>query len=869
MYQNETPVPVFQDISIKRKLTAIIMIASTVALLLVSAGFVTYDWVTFQKSMERDLSTLAEVIGNESTAAVTYQDQSRSKEILDGLSAEKHIVAAALYDKDGHLLATYSASKSAEGFVPSRPEQVSMYFQTDALVLFHKIDLDGELAGTLYLKSDLQEIHDRLKRYAVIILLFMVASWVLTLLLSALLQRVISRPIFHLAETARTVSDRKEYSVRATKHGKDELGQLIDGFNEMLDQIQRRDTDLQQAHDDLEVRVEKRTADLRDEITERRRAESALQQQFSRISLLNQITHAISDRQDTDTILHVVLRQLEDHMLLDFGAVMLFEANVQTLNVAAVRLKKSALTGGFDLREGAVLNLDESGLQLCEKGQTICFADAAQETAPLIEKLAVAGWRSIVAVPLMVEEKLFGVLISARSKPEDFSSGDCEFLRMLSEHVALAVHQTQLHKDLEKAYDDLRQTQATVLQQERLKALGQMASGIAHDVNNALSPIVGFADLIQARETTLGEDSKRHLRHIRTAGEDIAHIVARLREFYRQREENESLQELQVNMLVEQVVDMTRPRWRDLPQSNGTTIEMQTELAADVPGLIGIESEIREALTNLVLNAVDAMPEGGKITVRTRWTRSEAAQNGGQPQKQAVVEISDTGTGMSEETRKRCLEPFYSTKGKRGTGLGLAMVYGVMERHEGNIEIQSELGKGTTFRLTFPVRTNLCADEADQEIIEAIEPLRILCIDDEPLLRELIKEMLERDHHAVEVCDSGQSGLDEFRFSRERGRPFDVVITDLGMPYIDGRQVAKIIKQESPTTPVIMLTGWGAFMKEEGNAPTKIDGIISKPPKVRDLREALRRFHPGQNDPSKNGSHGDLNGKSLALAGSP
>ena len=262
----------FQDISIKRKLTAIIMIASTVALLLVSAGFVTYDWVTFRKSMERDLSTLAGVIGNESTAAVTYQDQSRSKEILDGLSAEKHIVAAALYDKDGHLLATYSASKSAEGFVPSRPEQVSMYFQTDALVLFHKINLDGELAGTLYLKSDLQEIHDRFKRYAVIILLFMVASWVLTLLLSALLQRVISRPIFHLAETARTVSDRKEYSVRATKHGKDELGQLIDGFNEMLDQIQRRDTDLQQAHDDLEVRVEKRTADLRDEIAERRRA---------------------------------------------------------------------------------------------------------------------------------------------------------------------------------------------------------------------------------------------------------------------------------------------------------------------------------------------------------------------------------------------------------------------------------------------------------------------------------------------------------------------------------------------------------------------------------------------------------------------
>jgi CheY-like chemotaxis protein len=209
-----------------------------------------------------------------------------------------------------------------------------------------------------------------------------------------------------------------------------------------------------------------------------------------------------------------------------------------------------------------------------------------------------------------------------------------------------------------------------------------------------------------------------------------------------------------------------------------------------------------------------------------------------------VVEVSDTGTGMTEETRKRCLEPFFSTKGKRGTGLGLAMVYGVMQRHEGNIEIESELGKGTTFRLVFPVREAAITATDVQEDGPTSNPLQILCVDDEPLLRDLLKEMLEREGHAVEVSDSGQSGLDAFRYARECGRPFDVVITDLGMPYMDGRQLTKVLKHESPETPVVMLTGWGAFIKEDGSAPAQVDGILSKPPRSKELRETLSRLTP-------------------------
>jgi signal transduction histidine kinase/CheY-like chemotaxis protein len=450
-------------------------------------------------------------------------------------------------------------------------------------------------------------------------------------------------------------------------------------------------------------------------------------------------------------------------------------------------------------------------------------------------------------VPLLVEGKLFGVLLAARLKPSSFSSGDTEFLRMLSEHVALAAHQARLHTELEQAYNDLRQSQQTVMQQERLKALGQMASGIAHDVNNALSPVVGFADLLLRGEQALTSNGKRYLQHIRTAGEDIAHIVARLREFYRRRDDQESLVELNVNQLVDQVIDMTRPRWRDIPQSNGITVEMRTDFASHMPELLGIESEVREAITNLVLNAVDALPEGGEIILRTRMTHCDVHLTRAEFLKHVVVEVSDTGIGMNEETRKRCLEPFFSTKGKRGTGLGLAMVYGVMQRHEGSIEIESEPGKGTTFRLVFPVRQASAAATHVPDEAPSSNPLQILCIDDEPLLRDLLKEMLERDGHTVEVSDNGQSGLDAFRYARQCGRPFDVVITDLGMPYLDGRQVTKALKLESPQTPVVMLTGWGAFMQEEGSVPLQVDAILSKPPRSKELREMLTRFKPARN----------------------
>ena len=208
------------------------------------------------------------------------------------------------------------------------------------------------------------------------------------------------------------------------------------------------------------------------------------------------------------------------------------------------------------------------------------------------------------------------------------------------------------------------------------------------------------------------------------------------------------------------------------------------------------------------------------------------------------LEVVDTGVGMDEETRRRCLEPFFTTKGERGTGLGLAMVYGMVQRHSAEIEIDSTLEQGTTSGLRSPC-AQAEADVAEQAARELqATTAAILLVDDDPLLLESLRATLESDGHNVTAADGGQAGIDSFAEVQQRGERFDVVITDLGMPYVDGRRVAAAVKAASPSTPVMLLTGWGQRLVDEGDMPAHVDHVLNKPPKLRDLRAALSTCHP-------------------------
>jgi len=576
------------------------------------------------------------------------------------------------------------------------------------------------------------------------------------------------------------------------------------------------------------------------DITDRRLGEAKVQAQLARLNLLQQITRAIGERQDIQSIFQVVIRTLEEHLPVDFCCICLYDPAENCLIVTSVGSHSQALSMELAMTAQARIEIDRNGLSHCVNGRLVYEPDITQVPFAFPRRLASGALRSMVAAPLLVESKVFGVLIAARQQAHSFSSGECEFLKQASEHVALAAHQAQLYGALQQAYDDLRQTQKAVLQQERLLALGQMASGIAHDINNAISPVALYTESLLEREPGLSPGARGQLRTIQRAIDDVAQTVARMREFYRPREPRLTLVPVDMNTIVQQVVDLTRARWSDMAQQRGIAIAMRTELAPDLPAIMGADNEIREALTNLIFNAVDAMPNGGPLTVRTRVAQQQGspAEEGAVP-RFVQVEVIDGGIGMDEDTRRRCLEPFFSTKGERGTGLGLAMVYGAVQRHSADIEIESAVGQGTTMRLAFAIPATPAVGAALPTTVSAVPPLRILVVDDDPLVLKSLRDALEGDGHSVATADGGQAGIDAFLAARAQGDPFPVVITDLGMPYVDGRKVSNVVKTAAPGTSVFLLTGWGQRLVAEGDIPPHVDRVLSKPPKLRELREAL------------------------------
>jgi signal transduction histidine kinase len=386
------------------------------------------------------------------------------------------------------------------------------------------------------------------------------------------------------------------------------------------------------------------------------------------------------------------------------------------------------------------------------------------------------------------------------------------------------------NRRLREALDALASTQEQVVQQERLRALGEMASGIAHDFNNALSPIAGFSELLLVSPELLADavKARRYLGLIHTGARDAAATVRRLSEFYRPRAASEGVVPVDAHRLVEDVIVLTQPRWKDQAQGEGRPVRVTTELVA-VPPLAGRAEELREALTNLVFNAVDALPAGGgTVTLRVRPVPVGA----GAPPDRLVLEVADDGAGMPTEVRQRCLEPFFTTKGKGGSGLGLSMVYGIVRRLSGDLEIDSAPGRGTTVRLVLPVYAPPVAAPRGGEGGAAVGRLRVLVVDDEPLVRETTVAYLTADGHRVRTASGGAEAV------RALGKePFDLVVTDRAMSDLSGDTVARTAAALG--MPVILLTGFGDLMAATGELVPGVDRILAKPLTAATLREAI------------------------------
>lgn len=380
------------------------------------------------------------------------------------------------------------------------------------------------------------------------------------------------------------------------------------------------------------------------------------------------------------------------------------------------------------------------------------------------------------------------------------------------------------NRQLAEAVSKLRETQQSIIQRERLHALGRMASGIAHDFNNSLAPILGFSELLLLKEENLSDTAKvrSYMEMIHEAAEESAKVVARLREFYRYREESDHFEKTELNELVENVVAMLKPKWKDQAQLAGTDIEVKLDLPA-LPPLLGSRDQLQEMLANLLCNAIDAISGKGTILIRT-FTKEE----------KIFLQVADTGCGMTEEVRARCLEPFFSTKKEAGTGLGLGTVFGIVRRHDGDITIESRVNMGTTVTVSLAL-THEAQKEPEPPAAQELPSLKILLVEDEPLVRDVIEAYLSEDTHRVQCAANGREGLEKFKAGS-----FDLVLTDRAMPEMNGDRLALEIKRLSPQTPVLLLTGF-SDLTGKNNQPEGVDLVVGKPFTMNSLREGIAK----------------------------
>jgi len=361
-----------------------------------------------------------------------------------------------------------------------------------------------------------------------------------------------------------------------------------------------------------------------------------------------------------------------------------------------------------------------------------------------------------------------------------------------------------------KDITEKRKMEEQMLQVEKLRAVGEMASGVAHDFNNALAIIVGNAQLLLY--TAKDEELRGALKTIEKVAKNGAQTVRRLMEFSGRKVVHIEYSKMDLNALIRDTVEITKPKWKDDAQGKGIYIEVVLNLG-EIPLLARTLSEMREMMASFIFNAVEAMPEGGRLEILTSCLREKVS-----------IRISDTGIGMTEEVRKRVFDPFFTTKPFSNTGLGLSMSYGIIKRLGGEIEVESEVGKGTTFHILLPIDEERKEEEKATHDVKREGEARILVIDDEEHVREILSKILTRAKYQVVVAENGERGIELFR----KGK-FDMVLTDLGMPEMSGWEVCRAIKKINPHLPVGMITGWGAGIDRPQMEENRLDFVISKP----------------------------------------
>lgn len=544
------------------------------------------------------------------------------------------------------------------------------------------------------------------------------------------------------------------------------------------------------------------------------------------LEVVTHITQEVSTRdvsRELPSILRTIIHHIRRVVPCDYAALALYNEEDDTFTIDTVY--NFNVTNWDDAAQSYHVAAEGTLWQAAGRtGSTIHRPNLASSNYPYEKHLAKMGLCSGVVVPIMGANRPIGSLDFASRQLGAYNQEQMTTLLELSHYLGSALHNARLSREREETATKLARTQEHLSLVDKVRAVGQLASGVAHDFNNLLSGVLGNAQLLLYEIDD--PEQRQMLETIERAAKDGAETVRRLQGFARM-EHDTPMTEVRLDSLAADAIELTRPRWRDVAQSRGAKIEILRDLQP-VSSIAGRPAELREVLTNLIINAVDALPRGGTIKISTYEKQDD------QGNQLVVTDIADSGTGIPAHIRAQIFDPFFTTKGEQGTGLGLSVSLGIIQSHGGDIELESEVGAGTCFSIRLPKRS---ADPPPRQKIvtsQLVIPGHILFVESEAMVRDATVRVLSRWGHKVVQAVDGAEALRLFQPDL-----FDLVISDLGMPDMNGWELLSQIKQRDPRVPTILITGWGRQLSDDEARERGVDYVIEKPFDKDDLRAVL------------------------------
>jgi PAS domain S-box-containing protein len=786
--------------SIRGKLTMIVMVSTFASLLLALLTMGLIDTLSFSTQMRQDAISATAMLANNSKGALSIGDRISAKNILSVLAGNSNVGAASIIDREGNTMAGYSRPDWSLGSQMARhADYVS--FTWDYIEVVYPVTLVGKRIGTVVMQWSTGEMYARLWKGALVGVCILIVAAGLGYLLTMQLQRLIATPIRNLANASRVVAVGKNYSIRVEKQSDDELGELTDGFNGMLSKIEARDKALREAQAELEKRVADRTREL-----------------FGTNQQLHmEVSNHKRAKEESDA-LREKLQTAYENLKRDAGE----KASMQQkLKSSEERFSKAFKTSPvaqaiLKRRSGVLVDVNDRFAEL-----------AGVERQKLIGSV-------LFSLPLWSVPETRARIEQLLSDGQAISSWECRISdgKDKTRHAMLSAESFQLGKEpcvllMTEDISERVNLEGQLRQSQKMDAIGQLAAGVAHDFNNLLTVIQGYTQLLLAMHP-VNDVSKEALEKIIAASQRAAGLTSQLLTFSRKQAVQPKA--VDMNKVVHNVAGLLRPLL-------GENIRLIIRPTAQLPSVMANAGMLEQLLVNLAVNARDAMPKGGELIVSTFACDIDLLNLKSRPQASAgqfvCLQVSDSGTGMDTQTIERIFEPFFTTKGVgKGTGLGLATVYGIVKQHRGWVEVASQLEVGTTFKVFIPAVEQASQNtefKANPDIVRGGSEL-IMVVEDEPALRELVTKVLRTYGYQVIEATHGKDAL---RVLGSTDVKPDLLLTDMMMPEgMSGWDLACHIRNESPDMKVVYTSG---YSPEIFGGEVKMDSNVNFLPKP---------FHP-------------------------